>query len=78
MHLPFLVNNEDATFARIFGRICDEIKQQPWIVVVYHSLEWKFYCKYVNSRQHEGTALLDPIMNSSSIIINALHFSLCW
>ena len=49
-----LVDDEDATFARIVGRICDEIKQQPWIVVVYQTLERQIYCKYLNNQQREG------------------------
>ena len=56
-----LVDDKDVTFARIVGRICDEIKQQPLIVVVYWSLERQMYCKYVNNRQRDGTAVLDVI-----------------
>ena len=56
-----LVDDEDATFARNFGRICDEIKQQPWIVVVYQSLERQIYSKYVNNKQHESPAVHDAI-----------------
>ena len=56
-----LVDDEDATFARIVGKICDEIKQQPWIVVVYWSLERQIYCKYVNHQQREGPAVHDVI-----------------
>ena len=56
-----LVDDEDTTFAQIFGRICDRIIQQPWIVVVYLSLERQMYCKYANNRQLEGTAVLDAI-----------------
>ena len=56
-----LVDDKDATFARIVGRICDEIKQQPWIVVVYWLLERQIYCKYVNNQQLESPAVHDAI-----------------
>ena len=65
-----LVDDEDATFDPIVGRICDEIKQQLWIFVVYRSLERQIYCKYVKNQQREGPAVHDTIKNSSSIIIN--------
>ena len=55
------VDEENATFACIVGGICDVIKQQPWIVVVYWSLERQMYCKYVNNRQHEGPEVHDAI-----------------
>ena len=92
-----LLDDKYATLAHIIGRICDEIKQQPWKVVVYRSLERKMYCKYVNNQQREGPAVHDVInkiskqsttwgssgtrrdkQNSSSMIINKLHLSLCW
>ena len=56
-----LVDDKDAMFARIVGVICDVIKQQLWIVVVYWSLERQMYCKYVNNRQSERTAVYDAI-----------------
>ena len=62
-----LVHDEDATFARIVGRICDEIKQQPLIVVVYQSLERKMYCKYVNNQQREGPAVHNAIKKISVV-----------
>ena len=72
-----LVDDEDSTFARNVGRIGDKIKQQPWIVVVYWSLERQMYCKYENNRQCEGTTVLEAIKNTSSMIINAFHLPLC-
>ena len=62
-----LVDDEDATFARIVGIIGDKIIQQPWIVVVYRSLERQMYCKYANNRQREVTAVLDTI-NRISVV----------
>ena len=56
-----LVDDEDVTFAHIVGRICDEIKQQPWIVVVCWLLEKQMYCKYVNNQQREVPAVHDAI-----------------
>ena len=56
-----LVDYEDAMFVFIIGGICDVIKQQPWIVVVYRSLERQMYCKYVNNKQSERTAVYDAI-----------------
>ena len=56
-----LVDYEDATFVCIIGGICDVIKQQPWIVVVYRSLERQMYCKYVKNQQRERTAVYDAI-----------------
>ena len=44
------VDDEDTTFARIVGGVCNVIKKQPRIVAVYWSLERKMYCKYVNNR----------------------------
>ena len=56
-----LVDDEDATFTRIVGRICEKIKQQPLIVVVYWSLERQMYCKYVNNQQLDGPAVHNAI-----------------
>ena len=55
------VDEENATFACIVGGICDVIKQQPLIVVVYRSLERQMYCKCVNNRQYYGTVVLNAI-----------------
>ena len=55
------MDKEEATFARIVDRICDEIKEQPWIVVVYWSLERQIYSKYVKNQQREGLAVHDVI-----------------
>ena len=41
-----LVDDEDAMFARIVGKICNKRKQQPRKVAVYRSLERKMYCNY--------------------------------
>ena len=49
-----LVDDEDAMFARIVGKICDKIKRQTLIVAVYRSLERQKYCKYLNNIQCEG------------------------
>ena len=56
-----LVDDEEANFARTVDRICDEIKQQPLIVVVYRSLERQMYSKYVNNQQREGPVVHDAI-----------------
>ena len=56
-----MVYDKEATFAPIVDRIYDKIKQQPWIVVVYWSLERQVYSKYVNNQQHEGPAVHDAI-----------------
>ena len=56
-----MVDVKYSAFARIVGRICDEIKQQPWIVVVYWSLERQIYCRYVNNQQREGPAVHETI-----------------
>ena len=55
------VEDEDATFTHIVGGVCDVIKQQPWIVMGYCLLERQIYCKYVNNKQREGTAVLNEI-----------------
>ena len=52
-----LVDDKEATFACIVDRIYDKIKQQPWIVAVYQSLERQMYAKYVNNQQREVTAV---------------------
>ena len=57
-----LLDDKDTMFACIVGKIGDEIKQRPWIVVVYWSLEQQMYCKYVNNQQREGPAVLDEII----------------
>ena len=62
-----LVYEKGETFACIVGRICDEIKQQPWIVVVYWLLERQICCKYVNNQQHEGPAVHNGI-NKISVV----------
>ena len=56
-----LKDDEYVTSACFVGIICDEIKQQPWIVVVYRLLERQIYCKYVNNQQREGPAVHDAI-----------------
>ena len=56
-----LVDDKELTFNRIFDRICDEIKQQPRIVLVYWSLECQMYSTYVNNQQCEGPELHDAI-----------------
>ena len=73
-----LLDDKYATLAHIVGRICDEIKQQPWIVVVYHLLERQMYSKYVKNQQREGTAVHNAIKNSSSTILNESNLPLCW
>ena len=62
-----LVDDEDSTFSRIVGRICDEIKQKPLIVVVYWSLERQMYCKYVNNRQREGPSVHDAMIKKKVV-----------
>ena len=52
-----LVDDEEAMFACIIDRICDKLKQKPWIVAVYQSLERKMYAKYVNNQQREVPAV---------------------
>ena len=49
-----LVDHEDAIFARIVGKICDKIKQQPCKVSVYWSLEQQVYYKYLNNIKCDG------------------------
>ena len=71
------MDDEDATFACIVGKICDAIKQQPWIVVVYLSLERKMYCEYVNNMQCEGTAVLDAINKISVLLLSMNCTKLC-
>ena len=56
-----LVYDKEALFASIVGRICDEINQQQWIVVVYRLLERQIYFKYVNNQQHKGPVVHDVI-----------------
>ena len=38
-------------------KICDKIKRQPLIVVVYRLLKRQMYCKYLNNIQYEGPAV---------------------
>ena len=52
-----LVDDEDATFARIVGKTCKKRKRQPWIVSVYRSLERQIYCNYWNNIQCEGPSV---------------------
>ena len=62
MTLSFvLVDDEESTFAYIVDRIYDKLKQKPWIVAAYRSLERKMYAKYVNNQQREGPAVNDAI-----------------
>ena len=56
-----LIDDKEATFACIFDIIWDKLKQKPWIVAVYRSLERKIYAKYVNNQQREGPAVNDEI-----------------
>ena len=56
-----LIDDKDATFACIFGGLCDVIKWQPLIVVYYRSLEQQMHCKYVNNQQCGGPAVPDAI-----------------
>ena len=56
-----LFDDEEAKFACIVDRICDEIKQKLWIVAVHRSLECKMYAKYVNGQQREGPAVHDAV-----------------
>ena len=56
-----LVDDEEATFAYIVDRICDKLKQKPWKVAVYWSLERKMHEKYVNNQHCEGPAVNDAI-----------------
>ena len=48
-----LVNDEDATFARIVGKYVISKYKKLCIVAVYRSLEQKKYCKYLNNIQCE-------------------------
>ena len=52
-----LVDHEDAMFASTVRNICDKIKQQPCIVVVYRFLEQQVYCKCLNNIQCDGPEL---------------------
>ena len=38
-------------------KICNKRKQQPWIVVVYRSLERQMYCNYWNNIPCEGPSV---------------------
>ena len=48
-------------FACIVDIISDKLKQKPWIVAVYWSLQRKMYAKYVNNQQREGPAVNNNI-----------------
>ena len=67
-----LVDDEEAPFACIIDIICDKIKQQPLIFMVYRLLEWKMYYKYVNNIQREGPSVLDAI-NKISVLLLSMH-----
>ena len=64
-----LVDHEDAMFARIVWKICDNIKQQPCIVAIYRSLEQQVYCKYLNNIQYEGPEVLCRLIKIISYML---------
>ena len=64
-------------FSCIVDRIRDKLKQKPWIVAVYRSLQRKMYAKYVNDQQRGGPGVNVKIKNNSSKIINESHLPLC-
>ena len=65
-----LVDDEEATFACIVDIICDKIKQQTWIVVVYRSLERQMYEKCVNNQQCEGPEVHEAINKISVLLLS--------
>ena len=75
-----LVDEEESMFACVVDIICDKLKQKPWIVAVYWSLQRKIYAKYVNNQQCEGTAVNDKI-NKIAVVkfsINCTYLCFIW